>query len=322
MSQAVRSQTFRTIVAAAIGLALVAAAIKLLPSSIGKTPPAGHGHGEHAHGEESVTMSDAKVASAGIGLETAGPGRLRDTLRLNGILQANQETLVQITPRMPGIVRDVRKRIGDRVEKDETLASVESNQSLRTYELKTPLAGTVIERGTTLGEYVSDQKPSFVVADLSTIWADFSVYRHDIKKVRIGDSVMIDLEDGGDPVEAKISYLSPVGSSDTQSALARAVVHNPDGRLRPGLFVTGRLLLSEKPVALTIKLGAVQTLENRKVVFVREGETFAPREVELGERDADQAEVVFGLSDGDVYAARNSFVIKAELGKSTAAHEH
>lgn len=317
------SQTFRIIVAAALGLVLVAGAIKLLPSSVGKMPPAGHGHdGELAHGEESVSMSDAKVAAAGIGLETAGPGILRDTLRLNGVLQANQETLVQITPRFPGIVRDVRKRIGDRVEKDETLASVESNQSLRVYELKAPFAGTVIERGATLGEYVSEQKPTFVVADLSTIWVDFSVYRHDIKKVRVGDTVLVDLEDGGTPVEARISYVSPVGSSDTQSALARAVLRNPDGRLRPGLFVTGRLLLSEKPVPLAIKRDAVQTFENRNVVFVRDGEKFEPRDVELGERDAERAEVVFGLMEGDVYAARNSFVIKAELGKSTAAHEH
>jgi cobalt-zinc-cadmium efflux system membrane fusion protein len=315
----------RYTVAIVIGLILVVGAFKMLPSSVGKAPPAGHGHGhedEHAHGEESVTMNDAKVAAAGIGLETAGPGVLRDTLRLNGILQANQETLVQITPRFPGIVRDVRKRIGDRVDKDETLATVESNQSLRTYDLKTPLAGTVIERGATLGEYVSEQKPTFVVADLSTIWADFSVYRRDIKKVRIGDTLIIDTEDGGEPIETKISYVSPVGSSDTQSALVRAVVRNPEARLRPGLFVTGRVLMSEKPVPIAIKLSALQTFDARTVVFVRDGEKFEPRDVELGERGEDTAEVVFGLSDGDVYAAKNSFVIKAEIAKGTASHEH
>ena len=71
-----------------------------------------------------------------------------------------------------------------------------------------------------------------------------------------------------------------------------------------------------------MKLSALQTLENRNVVFVREGEKFEPREVELGDRDAEQAEVLFGLGEGDVYAARNSFVIKAEIGKASAAHEH
>ncbi len=97
---------------------------------------------------------------------------------------------------------------------------------------------------------------------------------------------------------------------------------NPDGRLRPGLFVTGKLVLSEKQAPLVVKLSALQTLENRNVVFVREGEKFEPRDVELGDKDGEQAEVLFGLDEGDVYAARNSFVIKAEIGKASAAHEH
>ena len=76
------------------------------------------------------------------------------------------------------------------------------------------------------------------------------VMGRDIKKVRVGDTILIDTEDGGEPIETKISYVSPVGSSDTQSALVRAVVRNSDARLRPGLFVTGRVLLAEKPVPI------------------------------------------------------------------------
>lgn len=183
-------------------------------------------------------MSDAKVAAVGIEIAKAAPGVLRDSLLLNGIVQPNQESLVQVTPRFPGIVREVRKRIGDRVQKGEVLAIVESNQSLTPYELKASLAGTVIDRQTTLGEFVSEQKSAFVIADLSTVWVDFSVYRRDLKRVSIGDQILIDPADGGPPIEAKISYLSPVGSSDTQSALARAIVPNAEQRLRPGLFIT------------------------------------------------------------------------------------
>lgn len=312
-----------------IGLVFIGlgyATIKMLPSSLGKAPSSGHGHGGdedgHAHGGESATMNDAKVAAAGIGLEKAGPGILREELKVHGILQPNQEAVVQITPRFPGIVRSVTKRIGDRVAKGDILASVESNQSLTTYDLRSPLAGTIIDRQVTLGEYVSEQKPAFVVADLSTVWADFSIPRRDLNRVKIGDRVIIDAEDGGDPVEATISYLSPVGASETQSGLARAVVPNPNGRLRPGLFVTGRIVMAQKPVDLTIKLSALQSFENRTVVFVRNGDKFEPRDVELGQRDGEQVEVMFGLDAGDVYAAKNSFVIKAEIAKSTAAHEH
>ncbi|KWV47215.1 hemolysin D [Bradyrhizobium macuxiense] len=270
---------------------------------------------------EGVTLSDAKVAAAGIELATAGPAVLHDSFQLNGAVQPNQESLVQVTPRFPGVVKEVRKRIGDRVQKGDVLAIVESNQSLTPYELKAALAGTVIDRQTTLGEYVSEQKPAFVIADLSTVWADFSVYRRDINRVHLGDRVLIDPADGGPVIEAQIAYLSPVGSSETQSALARAIVPNPDQRLRPGLFVTGRLILSTRQVAVAVKSSALQMVENRPVVFVRDGDKFQTRDVEIGDRDPDFVEITFGVLEGDRYAARNSFIIKSEMAKGSADND-
>jgi cobalt-zinc-cadmium efflux system membrane fusion protein len=277
-----------------------------------------HGHDGH---DEAVTLSDAQVAAAGIELLTAGPRELQEVLRLDGLIQPNQETMVQVTPRCSGVIRSMRKRLGDQVRKDEVLATVESNQSLTTFELKAPMDGTVIDRDGTLGEFASEQKPLFTIADLSTVWVDFAVHRNDFGRVRVGDAVAIDIGDGGDPVHGKIDYISPIGISDTQSGVARAIVAN-GGRLRAGLFVTGRAVLSARPVDIAISADAIQTLEGRTVVFVRDGETFGGREVELGGRDADWIEVRFGLLPGDVYAARNSFVIKAEIGKGSAAHEH
>jgi cobalt-zinc-cadmium efflux system membrane fusion protein len=312
------------IMVAAIALT-VAAIVYTQSSSGGKAPaadPHGHGHGAHGHAEGGVELSDAKVAAAGIELEKAGPGVLRDSLLVNGILQPNQEAMVQVTPRFPGVVREVQKRIGDRVDKGALLAKVESNQSLTVYELKAPIAGTIIDRQVALGEHVGEQKPAFVIADLSTVWVDLSIYRRDLKRVAVGATVSIDVEDGGPAIEAKVGYLSPVGNSDTQSGLARAVVENKDQRLRPGLFVTGRVLMGEKPVTIAIKSSALQTHENRTVVFVRNGDAFEARDVEIGERDPEHVEIVFGLLEGDIYAGKNSFVVKAELGKGSAAHEH
>src|SRR6185436_1866200 len=137
----------------------------------------------------------------------------------------------------------------------------------------------------------------------STVWVDFAVYRRDLGRIAPGNTVIIGSDDSGAPIEAKISYVAPVGSVDTQTAIARAVVGNPEQRLRPGLFVTGRVLLSAKPVQIAVKSAALQTLENRNVVFVRSGEAFEVREVELGERDAEHVEILFGLAEGDVYAA-------------------
>ncbi|QND71479.1 divalent metal ion exporter adaptor subunit IhpB [Tardiphaga robiniae] len=281
------------------------------------------GHDEKGHGEEGVVeMSDARVASSNIEILTAKSETLHDSLVLNGILQPNQETLVQVTPRFPGVVREIKKRIGDTVEKGELLAKIESNQSLSVYEMRAPISGTVIDRQISLGEYASEQKPAFIVADISTVWVDLSVYRRNLPRVRIGDKILIDVGDGGKPIEASLSYISPVGSSDTQSALARAVVPNIDMRLRTGLFVSARLILSAKPVAIAVRASAIQTVENRSVVFVRSGDKFEARDVELGARDSDNVEILFGLLDGDKYAAKNSFIVKAELGKGSASHEH
>lgn len=274
------------------------------------------------HGADRIAISDVKLAAAGAIFAEAGPATLSDTLSFNGVLRANQEAVVQVTPRFPGIVRSIKKRIGDSVSKDEQLAAIESNQSLTVYELKAPISGTVIDRQISLGEYASEQKPSFVVADLSTIWVDLSVYRQDIKRVRIGDEVLIDPDDGGEEVKDTISYLAPIGSSDTQTALARVVLPNPNGRLRPGLFITARLVLANRKVPVAVHTGAVQTLEGKTVVFVREdGDKLEARPVELGESDSRFVEVKAGLSAGERYIAENSFVVKAEMGKGEAEHD-
>ncbi|MEP9369974.1 divalent metal ion exporter adaptor subunit IhpB [Xanthobacter sp. VNH20] len=293
------------------------------PSTTTASQAAESGHGEaEGHSEGAVELNDAKLSAAGIGLEAAGPEKLRQKLRLNGLVQPNQEAIVQVAPRFPGIVREIRKRLGDTVSKGDVLAVIESNQSLTTYDLKSPISGTVVDRGVALGEYVSEQKPAFIVADLSTLWVDLSVYRKDFAKVRVGDPVQIDPEDGGPSIQGKVIYVSPIGAADTQSALARVAIPNDGMRLRPGLFAVGTIVLAEKPVDLAVRLNAIQTVDGRNVVFVRNGDAFEPRDVELGERDGDWAEVLFGLMPGDSYAAKNSFVIKAELAKGSASHEH
>jgi membrane fusion protein, heavy metal efflux system len=274
------------------------------------------------HGADRILISDVKLAAAGASFAEAGPASLTETLSFNGVLRANQETVVQVTPRFPGIARAIRKRIGDVIAKDDLLASIESNQSLTVYDLKAPIAGTVIDRQISLGEYVSEQKPAFVVADLSTIWADLSIYRQDLRRVRIGDEVLIDPDDGAGDIKGAISYLAPVGASDTQTAIARVVLQNPSGRLRPGLFVTARLVLAERKVPVAVRASAIQTFENKTVVFVREGaDKLEARPVQLGDSDETSVEIRAGLSSGEKYVAENSFVVKAEMGKGEAEHD-
>ncbi len=300
--------------------------------------PAKPGHSEHAehsehkkpndrveqdeHGADRIRISDVKLAAAGVTLAEAASATLTDTLAFNGILRANQEAVVQVTPRFPGLAKSIQKRIGDKVAKDDLLAAIESNQSLTVYELKAPIAGTIIERQISLGEYASEQKPAFVVADLSTIWVDLSVYRQDLRRVRLNDEVLIDPDDGRGEIKGTISYMAPIGNSETQTALARVVLPNPDGRLRPGLFVTARLILAARNVAVAVRRSAIQTLENKTIVFVREdGDKIEARPVETGDSDPRHVEIKAGLAVGEHYVAENSFVVKAEMGKGEAEHD-
>ena len=274
------------------------------------------------HGADRIRISDVKLAAAGVTLAEAASATLTDTLSFNGILRANQEAVVQVTPRFPGVAKSIQKRIGDKVGKDDLLATIESNQSLTVYELKAPIAGTIIERQISLGEYASEQKPAFVVADLSAIWVDLSIYRQDLRRVRTNDEVLIDPDDGRGEIKGKISYIAPIGSSETQTALARVVQPNPDGRLRPGLFVTARLILAARNVAVAVRRSAIQTLENRTIVFVREdSDKIEARPVELGDSDPRFIEIKAGLAAGEHYVAENSFVVKAEMGKGDADHD-
>ena len=300
--------------------------------------PAGVTHTEHAehseqkkpndhveqdeHGADRIRISDVKLAAAGVTLAEAAGATLTDTLAFNGILRANQEAVVQVTPRFPGVAKSIQKRIGDKVARDDLLAAIESNQSLTVYELKAPIAGTIIERQISLGEYASEQKPAFVVADLSSIWVDLSIYRQDLRRVRLNDEVLIDPDDGRGEIKGAISYMAPIGSSETQTALARVVLPNPDGRLRPGLFVTARLILAARNVAVAVRRSAIQTLENKTIVFVREdGDKIEARPVELGDSDPKFVEIRAGLLAGERYVAENSFVVKAEMGKGDADHD-
>jgi cobalt-zinc-cadmium efflux system membrane fusion protein len=272
--------------------------------------------------EGRVEMPEDSRKKAGIGIETAGPAKLSIQLDLNGKIAPNEEQMTHVIPRFPGVVKSVKKKLGDKVEKGEVLATVESNESLQVYEIKTEMAGTVIRRNVTLGEFVSGQEPIFTVADLSTVWADFSVYRQDFPLLREGQTVVLEGGPGMEKVEAKIDYISPFGSENSQTMLARATVPNKSGEWRPGLFVRGSVITDQAEVPVAVKANALQTFRDWDVVFISVGELFEAVPVEIGRRDEEWIEIKSGLAAGDKYAAENSFIVKADIGKAGASHDH
>ena len=266
-----------------------------------------------------VKLTPEARKNANLKIEEAEASKVKTLLPLYGKIAANEEALAHVQPRFPGIVKEVRKRLGDHVAKGEVLAIVESNDSLRSYEIKSEIAGTVIKKDIALGEFAKNEDTIFSIADLSSVWVDLSVFRQDFARLQTGQSVWIHPGDDADSIETKVAYISPFGTEGTQTMLARCVVSNPKGDLRPGLFVTAEVSTGETDAPVTVRLAAIQTLKEKTVVFVEDGDVFFAREVELGAKDTERVEILSGLLPGDKYVSDNSFILKAEIGKSEAA---
>jgi len=272
--------------------------------------------------EGRTTMTPEAVKSSGIVFETAGATMVRTTIKVNGRVVPNEEHMTHVIPRYPGILKEIRKRLGDTVAKDELVAVVESNDSLQPYEVKSSIAGTIIEKHATPGEFVSEGEEIYVVANLGTVWVDLNVHRKDFDKLQVGRAVTISSGEGMNSATGTVSYISPFGAEDTQTMLARVELPNPNGDWRPGLFITGVIVVEEARVPVAVKTTALQTFRSWDVVFMENGGIFEIAILELGRRDGEWAEVLSGLEPGQRYVAENSFIVKADILKSGASHDH
>jgi cobalt-zinc-cadmium efflux system membrane fusion protein len=182
--------------------------------------------------------------------------------------------------------------------------------------------GVIIEKHVALGEFVRDDQDIFVVADLSTVWVNISVYARFLTDVRVGQQVRITSPGVNATARGKIDYVGPIVGESTRTGVARMVLRNPEHFWQPGLFVTAHITVSEEQVAVAVPDGAVQTVEGREVVFVRRMNEFTARPVVTRRRGGELIEIVEGLAPGEDYVAAGSFIMKAEFGKSEAGHEH
>jgi membrane fusion protein, heavy metal efflux system len=197
------------------------------------------------------------------------------------------------------------------------------------YSLVAPLDGTIIEKHIAIGEVLKDDTQAFVIADLSSVWVNVTVYAKDLPRIQMGQAAEVRAEGIEKPALGTITYLGSVVGEQNRSAVARVVLKEPGAAWRPGLFVTAEIIVAEGDAPVAITEEAVQKVEGKDVVFVQEGDVFEMRPVKLGRHGAAPegqsfhlVEVTAGVAAGELYVAKNSFILKAELGKSEASHEH
>jgi len=204
-----------------------------------------------------------------------------------------------------------------------------SKQINARYVVRAPLSGTIVQREVTLGELVSPEKEALlVVADLGSVWVVADVPEVKLDEVSIGSAARVRVAANGGAVDGKVSYIAPSLDPSTRTAQVRIVVPNPTGSLRPGMFARADLssgsAADAKPV-LAVPEESVQTVEGKPSVFVPvdgEPNTFAARAVKVGRPVGGMVPVESGLKEGEPVVVNGTFILKADLGKSGAAHEH
>jgi len=270
--------------------------------------------------EGQVTIDPAIAAAQGVATAAAGPGQLRERLSVYGTIEPNAERVRAVTARYPGIVRTVSVAIGDQVKAGQTLATIESNESLQIYAITAPLSGVVTRRDSHPGEAVSDGA-MFEIADLTSVWAQLSVFPRDRSRLKPGQAVSVAGADGAATAHGVIDYVSPLGGR-SQATTARVVLDNTLGHWTPGQFVNVSVALAELPVALVVPLSALQQFRDWDVVFVAQGDTYQAQPLKLGRRDDEHVEVLSGLVAGAQIVVANSYLVKADIEKSGASHDH
>jgi cobalt-zinc-cadmium efflux system membrane fusion protein len=273
--------------------------------------------------EGRIELPAEAVAKSGIVIGTAGPATIEVTIDAPGEVRLNHERVVQIRPRFPGQVRELRKPLGSRVERGEVIAIVHSNESLADYAITAPTSGTIVARDAAVGQAVAYESVLYTVADLSTVWVDFPIYSQNVGRIRVGQPVRVQSESG--PAMAgvgTIRYVGPLLEQDTRVSYGRIVLDNRDHRWQPGLYVACAVTVENVSVPLAAPEEAIVRLREGPAVFRAEGTLFEPQPVAVGRSDGRMTEIVTGLEPGARIVVRQAFLLKAELGKGEAGHAH
>lgn len=343
--------------------------------------------------EARISMSESQLQQNGVVMATAGPAKIQSALTFAGEIRFNQDRMIQVVPRLTGIVETVSANAGDKVQKGQVLAVISSQAladqrsdmlaaqkrlglartnferekklweekisaeqdylqarnamqeaeiilqsaqqklvsigatasaggNLTRYEIRSPIAGTVTEKNIVPGQSLKDDTPIFIVADLSTVWVEMTVPAKDINLIQSGQKAKVTATAFVAEANGNLSYIGSLVGEQSRTAIARVVLPNTKGLWRPGLQVSINLVSDEVEVPVAVAVDGIQSLKETSTVFGRYGNDFEARPVTLGRSDGKFVEVLKGFNAGERYAAKNSFLIKADIGKSGASHDH
>ena len=279
-----------------------------------------HGHDEHEEHADSTKISPYYMRTSGIKTAVASAQNLVQSDTLFGVITPVQDQVFSLHATFPSRVEKIYVQIGDTVKKGQVLARLTNIQTLQSYTLKSPSNGEVTSRSVNTGSRI-DAEEMLQISDLSKVWVNLSAFPENVERLQKGQRTKIyDLHDHESAL-GEISYIAPQMSGG-HIARARAVIDNSEGHWRPGMHVKADIEVSILTVPVAVNMGAIQTMKNEHVVFKYHDNTFIASHVEIGETDGQWAEILSGLKAGEEYVSENSFLVKADILKGGASHDH
>jgi len=247
-------------------------------------------------------------------------GQLLATIYSPELFAAQQEliTASSIKESQPALYQAVRNKLKLWKLSEGQIDQIEASGKVKeNFPVYATVSGTVSEKLVEQGDYIKQGQPLLRISNLSTVWANFDVYEHQIDLFKIGQQVAITTNAyPNKQFKAVVSFIDPVLDTKTRTVKLRVVLNNKNGVFKPGMFVEGKIdvvkLTSEQPI--TIPSSAVLWTGERSVVYLKinpDEPVFELREVLLGNNLGENYEVLDGLANGDEIVTNGTFTVDA-----------
>jgi len=281
--------------------------------------PQGHEdeHGDE-HGEEGhIEITATNALKAGIINATVSAGQIKQMTTVYGRTVVKPSAISQMSARFPGLITKLTVNVGDLVTAGDNIVQIESNESLKRYNITAPISGVVTERHVNSGE-MAKQQPLLTIENYDRLWVEFKVFPSQQQAISKGQQVTI----SSTLAKTQSSIMHLLAAKNQPFITAIVPLDNDNGLWSPGQMLSGSIVTSQIDVSLTIDNRAFQEIEGKNVIFVTNKNGYETRELTLGQTDGQITEVISGLQAGEKYALINSYLLKADLGKAGASHAH
>ncbi len=275
----------------------------------------------HNHEDGPIQLSEESQELGGIKTAQAGLSEVASKISVSGRIAQDVEEVKYVTSPESATVEECRAALGSRVKQGEVLCTVVLDSNGEKGDIKAPINGTVISEFVKKGEDVDETSAIYAIADLNKLPANFDIYEKDIASVKLGQKMLVyPLTHPDKSFKAEIVFISPRVDETTYTVKIRAVVDNTNDALKLGMSVRGEIL--SEGGGITVPAAAVQTVENKTVVFMKTDKGFVPQEVKIGAQTNGFTSIEEGICDHDEIVVEGAFILKSKMMEDEMGHDH